>query len=311
VTVSISQHMHSSAMFFQAILHRARQRVAGYIFVLPALMLEGLFFGYPLLRTVYISLHDWPVLGAKHYIGLENYSYILSNDQFWEALRFTGLYTVVVTPAIFIVAFGLAVLVNQGLPGTTFFRSIYFVPVVISFVSSSLIWLWIYHDLYGILNYILRELHLITEPIVWMGERNTSLPAIVIMIVWKTAGFNMVILLAGMQSIPDQVYESAALDGANFVQRMRYITLPLLRPSFALGMVVSVAGSVLAFDQFKVMTRGGPANTTRTIMMYIYDTSFAYFRLGEGAAMAILLMVMLIALSVVQLRVLERQAVEY
>ena len=287
-----------------------RKDIKGWLFILPALLLEGIFFGYPLVQAIWMSLHNWPVLGNPTFIGAQNYTNILTDNHFWNALGFTILYTLTVTPPIFIAAFGLALLVNQPLRGIVFFRSIFFLPVVISMVSASLIWLWIYHDLYGLFNYILLNLGLIEKPVVWMGQLQTSLPAINNMITWKTAGFTMVILLAAMQSIPDELYESAALDGASAWRRVRHITLPLLRPSFALALVISVAGSILAFDQFSIMTRGGPANATRTIMMYVYDTSFQYFRLGSGAAMAIVLMLLLITLSVFQLRILQRQSVE-
>lgn len=285
--------------------------VKGYLFILPALALEGVFFGYPLLRAAYMSLHKWPVLGTPTYIGFENYTNLLEDDQFIQSLSFTVKYTFFVTPAIFVAAFGLALLVNQSIRGITLFRSVYFLPVVISFVSASLIWLWIYNDVYGLFNFVLRSLGLIDEGIVWMGNVRTSLPAIIVMITWKTAGFTMVILLAAMQSIPIELYESAALDGANAAQRTLFVTIPLLRPSIALALIVSITGSVLAFDHFQIMTRGGPANSTRTIMMYIYDTSFSYFRLGSGAAMGIVIMLLLVILSVIQLRMLQRNAVGY
>lgn len=271
----------------------------------------SIFFFYPLLRAFQMSFYRWPVLGARTFIGLENYANLLTDRNFINALRFTTTYTLWVTPAIFIVSFGLAVLVNQRIWGVTFFRSVYFLPVVMSFVAASLIWLWIYHDLFGLLNYVLLELNIISQPIVWMGEVQTSLPAIIAMIVWKTAGFTMVILLAGMQSIPHVLYEFASLDGASSWQRIVYIMLPLLRPSFALALIVSVAGSFLAFDHFMIMTGGGPANATRTVMMYVYDTSFLYFRLGSGAAMAIVLMVILVALSILQLMVLRSDTRDY
>jgi multiple sugar transport system permease protein len=282
-------------------------RLEGYVFIAPALLLMGVFFGYPLLRAFQMSFYRWPVLGEKEYLGLQNYTNLMGDSQFISSLTFTVTYTLWVTPAIFLVAFVLALLVNQRLHGTTLFRSVYFLPVVMSLVAASLIWLWIYHDLFGLMNYVLLELGIIRNPIVWMGEVQTSLPAIVVMIVWKTAGFSMMILLAGMQSIPDELYESAALDGATAFQRVVHVMMPLLKPSFALALIISIAGSFLAFDQFLIMTRGGPSNATRTIMMYVYDTSFLYFRLGSGAAMAIVLMLVLIVLSVVQLRFLRSE----
>lgn len=286
---------------------RLANDVKGYLFVLPALLLIGVFFGYPLVRAMQMSFYEWPVLGSRTFVGLQNYVGLLNDGTFLQSMRFTLLYTVLVTPAIFLVAFLLAVLVDRPIPGIWLFRGIYFLPVVMSFVAASLIWLWIYHDLFGLLNYILLETGIIAEPVVWMGEVTTSLPAIIVMIVWKTAGFSMMILLAGMQSIPRELYESASLDGATATQRVRYVMLPLLKPSFALALIVSLAGSFLAFDHFVIMTRGGPANATKTLMMHIYDTSFLYFRLGAGSAMAVVLLLILLAVSVVQIQLLRSE----
>jgi multiple sugar transport system permease protein len=286
---------------------RVLAKLKGYVFIAPALVLMGVFFGYPLVRAFEMSFHRWPVLGERRFTGFENYTNLLTDADFLGSLGFTVAYTLWATPAIFLAAFVLAILVNQGLAGTTVFRSVYFLPVVMSFVAASLIWLWIYHDLFGLLNFVLLQLGIIQDPVIWMGEVRTSLPAIIVMIVWKTAGFSMMILLAGMQSIPDELYESAALDGASAGQRVMHVMLPLLRPSFALALIISIAGSFLAFDHFLIMTRGGPSNATRTIMMYVYDTSFLYFRLGSGAAMAIVLMFVLIGLSVLQLRFLRSE----
>lgn len=277
-----------------------------YLFILPAVLLEGVFFGYPLVRTLWMSLHDWPMLGTQTFVGLGNYSDLLADAGFWRTLRFTVLYTVLVTPPIFLAGTALALLVDRRLRGITLFRSIYFVPVVISLVSVSYIWLWIYHDLYGLFNWVLRSLGVIDEPIFWMGGAETSLPAIILMVTWKTAGFTMVLLLAGLQSIPQDLYEAAALDGARWGQQLRHLTLPLLRPSFALALIVSIIGSFLAFEPFVIMTHGGPANSTRTVLMYIYETSFGYFRLGSGSAMAVVLLGILVAFSAIQLRLLNR-----
>ncbi|MED4599987.1 sugar ABC transporter permease [Paenibacillus validus] len=280
------------------------------LFVLPAVLLNLIFFIYPLIRSLIMSFYNWPVLGEKTFIGLDNYIDLFKDKTYWSTLWFTLKYTLMVTPLIFIVAFGLALLINKRLPGIIFFRSVYFTPVVISMVSSSLVWLWIYNDLYGLLNYYLLEWGLIQQPIVWMGDASTSLPAIVLMIAWKTSGFTMIILLAGLQSIPQDIYEAANVDGARRWQVLRYITLPLLRPSFALALILSVIGSVLAFEQFVIMTQGGPSNTTTTVVHLIYKTSFKYFHLGYGSVMTFVLLFILIILSLIQMRIL-RNPVNY
>jgi multiple sugar transport system permease protein len=277
-------------------------------FVLPAVLLNLVFFVYPLVQAFVMSFYDWPVLGRRTFVGLKNYSDLLQDQRYWDAMWFTFKYTLVVTPAILVVAFVLAMLINNRLPGTVVFRSVYFLPVVISLVTASLLWLWIYNDLYGILNYYLLQLGVIDKPVFWMGQASTSLPAVSLMITWKAAGFTMIILLAGLQSIPDEVYEAARIDGADRWQLIRHITIPLLTPSIALAMIISVIGSVLAFEQFLIMTRGGPSNSTTTVVQWIYNTSFKYFELGYGAAMTFVVLALLVLLSLVQLRILRSRA---
>ncbi|AGB41685.1 permease component of ABC-type sugar transporter [Halobacteroides halobius DSM 5150] len=277
-------------------------KISHIAFILPALILNLIFFMYPLIRVVFMSFHKWPVLGRKIFLGLQNYLELLYDPIFWSALGFTFEYTLMVTPPMFIIAFFLALLVKNRLPGTVIFRSIYFLPVVISMVSCSLVWLWIYNDLYGILNYYLMQFGIIENSIIWMGQPDTSLPAISFMIVWKMTGFTMVILLAGLQGISDKLYEAARMDGANFWQKIRYITLPMLKPTIGLALVISVIGSVLAFSQFVVMTKGGPANSTTTIVYWIYKTSFKFFKLGYGAAMTVVLLMIQSCLSWLQIK---------
>jgi len=282
-----------------------RSKLKGLFFILPALLLNIVFFIYPLFKAFIISFYKWPVLGPKIFLGFKNYINIFSDTVFWDSLYFTFKYTMMVTPLIFILAFLLAMLIKRKLPGTTFFRAIYFMPVVISMVSSSLLWLWIFNDIYGILNFYLQKIGIIDEAVVWMGQASTSLPAISAMITWKMTGFTMIILLAGLQAIPLELYEAAKVDGANKWQQIWKITIPLLRPSMALALIISVIGSVLAFEQFLIMTKGGPANTTTTVVHWIYNTSFKYFHLGYGSSMTFILLAILLLLSWVQMKVIK------
>lgn len=275
------------------------------LFIVPALIMNFIFFLVPLIQAFGMSFFDWPVLGETTFIGFENYINLFQDRQFWSSVWFTIIYILLVTPSIFIVAFLLALLVNKKIKGMTIFRSIYFTPVVISMVSSSLMWLWIFNDLYGVLNYYLVNLNIISSPINWMGQASTSLPAITFMITWKMAGFTMVILLAGLQGIPEEVYEASHIDGATKLQQVQYITIPLLRSSIVLSLIVSILGSALAFDQFLIMTRGGPSESTMSVVHRIYNTSFRYFDLGYGASMTILLLIVLILLSIFQFKFLK------
>ena len=280
---------------------RSRRQQAGLFFVLPAVLFTLVFFIIPLLMTFWMSLNNWPLLGKHYFIGLDNYIKLTSDKQFWNSLWFTVKYTSLVTPFIFISAFILALLVNLPMRGVGFFRTAYFLPVVIGLGASSFLWVWLLNDRVGIINGILMDLGWLNKPIVWLGDINLAMISIVFSIVWKTTGFTMVLLLAGMQAIPDELYQAAMIDGAGFWGRLRYITLPLLRRTFALSLVLSMIGSFLAFDQFYIMTRGGPSNQTITVVYWIFNNSFTYFKMGYGAALSIVLLGILVLLSILQL----------
>jgi len=281
------------------------QRSIGLLFVLPAVLFTVVFFLIPLVMTVFMSLNDWPLLGQHEFIGLENYANLVNDRQFWNSLWFTTRYTLLVTPMIFILAFGLALLVNLPLHGVGIFRTIYFLPVVIGLGTSSLLWVWLLHDRVGAIDAILLGLGLIDRPIVWLADPNFAMLAIIMSVVWKTVGFTMILLLTGMQAIPLELYEAARVDGASYLGRLRYITMPLLRRTFALALILSVIGSYLGFDQFFIMTAGGPQNSTISVVYWIYKNSFTNFKLGYGASMSIVLLVVLVILSVIQLRLLR------
>ena len=283
-------------------LHRS---VIPFLFICPVIVMNLIFFCLPFLQSLAMSFFEWPLLGEKTFVGLGNYQTLLADDQFRTSLLFTMKYTLFVTPALFLMAFILALLIDGKFKGVTLFRTIYFSPVVISMTSCSLIWLWIYNDLYGILNYILQKLHIIDEAILWMGSEKTSLPAIVFLITWKMAGFSMLIILAAFQSVDTEVYESAAIDGASKARQFFHITLPIIRPQVGLALIMSVIGSVLAFEQFLIMTKGGPTETTTTLVHYIYNTSFKYYNFGYGSAMTIVLLMIMLALSFAQMRLLK------
>ena len=283
-------------------LHRS---VIPFLFICPVIVMNLIFFCLPFLQSLAMSFFEWPLLGEKTFVGLGNYQTLLADDQFRTSLLFTMKYTLFVTPALFLMAFILALLIDGKFKGVTLFRTIYFSPVVISMTSCSLIWLWIYNDLYGILNYILQKLHIIDEAILWMGSEKTSLPAIVFMITWKMAGFSMLIILAAFQSVDTEVYESAAIDGASKARQFFHITLPIIRPQVGLALIMSVIGSVLAFEQFLIMTKGGPTEITTTLVHYIYNTSFKYYNFGYGSAMTIVLLMIMLALSFAQMRLLK------
>ncbi len=278
---------------------------AAYLFILPCLAVTAMFFIVPLGMTAWMSLNNWPLLGTPSFSGLQNYLDLFVDSSFWGAVLFTVKYTLVVTPAIFLFAFALALLVQRGVRFVGIFRTAYFLPVVIGMTTASLLWTWMFNDQVGIFSNVLMDLGLIDEPVQWLGETNSALASIVVMVLWKAAGFTMVILLVGMQAIPIDLYEAASLDGASWFKQIRFITIPLMRRTFALALTMSFIGSFLAFEQFFVMTRGGPFNSTITVVHWIYRASFTYFKLGYGAAMSMVLLVILVVLSSIQLYLLR------
>ncbi|MBA2681266.1 MAG: sugar ABC transporter permease, partial [Ktedonobacteraceae bacterium] len=196
-------------------------------------------------------------------------------------------------------------LVKRRVPGVGFFRTAYFLPVVVGLSTSSILWLQMFNDQVGVFDAILQRLHLIRDPIIWLGNPTSAILSVGVMVVWKTVGATMLFFLIGMNAIPDDFYAAARTDGAGWWARLFYITFPLLRRTFALALVLSVIGSYLAFDQFFIMTQGGPQNQTITTVYWIYSTSFTYFKLGYGASLSIVLLTILVILSILQLYLLR------
>ncbi|RWP17110.1 sugar ABC transporter permease [Mesorhizobium sp.] len=283
-----------------------RRQWIGLLYVAPAVALVVVFFIIPLGMTAWMSLHNWPLMGAHSFIGLDNYWAILRDTRFWNALRFTGYYTVIVTIAIFVVAFPLALFIERPRPLTGFYRTSFFMPAVIGFASASLLWSWLLNVDSGLFSPAAFELGLTERKVNLLATFQPAFWSIIAMVVWKVAGFTMIILMTGLQSIPPDLQEAAMIDGAGPLARFRAITLPLMRRTLALALILSVAGSVLAFDQFYIILRGGPRNQTLTAVYWIFNQSFVSFKLGYGAALSMVLLVILVALSLIQLRLLRQ-----
>jgi len=284
-----------------------RRKITGLLFVLPTVAFVTVFFIVPLLMTVFMSFHDWPLFGERAFTGLANYSELGKDRQYLKSLDFTFRYTLLVTPPIFILGFILASLVRRNIRFIGIFRTIFFLPVVIGLGVSSLLWVWMLDDRIGVFNKILLDLNLVTKAQLFLGRPNTAMNVIILSVVWKTVGFTMILLLAGLQAIPDELYESAEVDGAGYFRKLFYITLPLMRRFIALALILSVIGSVLSFDQFYIMTRGGPRNSTISIVYWIFNNSFTYFKMGYGSAMSIVLLGILVALTGTQFYVLRER----
>lgn len=282
----------------------------GLAFITPSFILIGIFFLLPLVMTVWMSLHNWPLLGKASFIGLDNYVEAIGETQLWRSIGFTALYTVLVTIALFAVSFPLALLVDKPLRSAGFFRTIYFMPVVIGFGAASTLWLWLLNPDSGVFARLLMDMGLVHSAPRPLENFWPALGVIILMVVWKSAGFSMVILLTGLQSVPNELMEAAKIDGANAFSRFRRITLPLMRNSILLVMVLNVTSSMLAFDQFFIITQGGPQNSTISAVFSIFLASFTSYRLGYGAALSLVLLVVLVAISSIQLAFLRTRPEE-
>lgn len=259
-------------------------------------------FVLPLAIVLYMSLSDWPLLGSPTFIGFGNYLQIVTDSRYVSAILFTLGYTVLCTIAIFVLALLLAAFLNSARRGVRFYRTAIFIPYVVGLSTASLMWVVNYNDQVGIFSHALRWLGIADGPVGFFDTPLSATLAVTVMIVWKFVGFQVIILLVALQSIPSSVNEAAVCDGANAWQRFRYVTLPFLRPTLALLLVLSVTGSLLAFDQFMVMTQGGPDNSTVTMVMSIYNTAFTSFDLGTAAAVSILLLIALVVINALQLK---------
>ena len=284
-----------------------KEQIIGYLLILPAVLLVLIFLVYPFLNSFYMSFHKWPVFGDAKFVGLKNYIKVWKDDQFWNSLYFTFLYTITVTPMLFAIAIPTALLCNVKARGSTFFRSVYFFPVVLSFAVSAYVWIWLYNESNGIFTYALRHVGLMSEDYnIWI-ERNSSLLAVNIQITWKFFGISMIILLAGLQSVNDDFYEASKLMGASRIQTIWNITLPLIKTSIVLSLILSIAGSMQVYEPFLLMTQGGPANSTKTLVMHIVSTGLKYYKLGPSAVMGTVLMILLLILTSLQLLIFRRR----
>jgi multiple sugar transport system permease protein len=281
-------------------LRRGRRRL-GMLYATPMAVVVAVLFVVPLALMIWMSFNNWPLLGASAPNGVANYS-ALSDPLFVRAIVFTLKYTAVTTVVLSLVAFGLALLVQQARPGVGLFRTVFFLPAGVGLASTSLLFYGLFNSESSPLNGTLRLLHL--GPVDWLGSGDSALSSAVGLVTWRFAGFYMLILMTGLQSIDPILYEAARTDGASPWQIMRKVTLPLLRPTLALMLVLSVTGSLLAFDQFFILTGG--RHETATVVIDIYREAFISQDLGRATAVSVAVLVVLIAINGAQLRFLRR-----
>ncbi len=272
----------------------------GIQYVLPVAVLLVIFFLVPLVNVIKMSMMEWAILGESTFVGFSNYLKTFQAKEFWASMGNTTIYSLLVTPMIFFPAMLFAVILSKPGRVSSLFRTLLFIPCAISLVASSYIWSWILSDTYGILNYLLKVSGILNEGKNWLGSTWSARLWISISVAWKTLGFSMVILLAGLSSISPSITEAAKIDGAGNPRIFFSITLPLIRPTLALALIMSVAGSFKGFDQFVIMTGGGPMRTTQSIIMYINKIAFDFYDLGGSAAISVIFLIVLVTLSYYQ-----------
>ena len=284
---------------------------AAWAFATPALLIITVFFFVPVLAALIVSLTDFDLYALAdirnlRFVGLGNYRHLLHAPDFWRAVANTGYFVAVGVPLSLAASLASALLVNSRLAYlAAFFRTAFFAPVVTTLVAVAVVWRYLLHTRYGLLNYALA--HIGIHPIDWLGDPHWALPAIILFAVWKNFGYNMVIFLAALQSIPADLYEAARLDGASLWQEFGRVTLPMLRPTLLLVSVLTVAGYFQLFAEPYVMTQGGPLQSTVSVLYFMYEEGFKWWNLGSASAVAFLLFLMILAVTALQVR-LTREA---
>jgi multiple sugar transport system permease protein len=284
-----------------------RSRLVGMAYLAPALLFVLAFTVYPLGQMIWMSFHDWSLITPPRYVGLGNYQRAFADHQYWVSFLFTLKYTAMITPLLIVGGYLLALLVSQPSRLRRFTRTTVFIPVVIGLGVSSLLWYWLFSTDFGLVNRVLLDLGVISKPVLWLGvDADLSNLAIIASVTWKVIGFGMILFVGAIQAIPTEITEASLVDGASYWQRVTRVVLPLTLRTVLLVTLVSIIGSLLAFDQFYIMTAGQPQNETATSVFYVYLNSFPYLRLGYGAALSLILALTILAFTVVQLLLTRR-----
>ena len=272
-----------------------KENVSGWLFIAPMLIGLAVFMFGPLLYALYMSLLDWPLLGEKTFIGLENYERLMIDDKFLTSLKNTFIFSAGLVPLNLALALGLALLLKDNLFGIGLFRTVIFIPVMTSLIVWSIVWKYMLAPELGFINQVLALFN-IKGPS-WLLNQSTAMPAIVVTSAIKNVGLNMILFLTALQQVPKSLYEAAKLDGAKSGRRFFKITLPLISPTVFLTMIITTIGAMKVFGQVYVMTRGGPGDSTKVLVYYIWETAFNHFEMGYAAAIAFVLFSILIVFT--------------
>ena len=285
---------------------------AAWFFLAPALTLIGVFFFLPVAASLLLSVTDFDLYGIAdpgntRFVGFENYARLLRTPDFWTALKNTFYFALVGGPLTIAVSLGAALLLSSKLVRfKSFFRTIYFTPFVTTLVAVAIVWKYLYHTRYGLFNYGLGLIGV--GPIDWLGDPHWAMPAIILMAVWKGFGYNMLIFIAGLQAIPEDLYDAAEIDGASAVRRFFSITLPMLAPTLVFVSVITMIGYFQLFAEPYVMTQGGPLRSTTSVVLLMYEEGFRWWRMGYAAAIAFVLFIVILLATLVQFRLQKERA---
>jgi multiple sugar transport system permease protein len=311
-------------------MKRLPEGISPYLYLLPAALIIAVFHIFPIFFSFLVSGFDWGMGGAQRFVGLGNYADLFRDAEFWQSLIQTVFYAVGVVPATIVVSLAIAALLNQKLRLLGFYRTVYFLPVVTSAVAISMVWKWIYNPRIGFLNYFLGLLHI--PPLGWLEESrgilqvllsplgvglsglwggpSIALCSVILMSIWHSLGYNIVIFLAGLQNIPPQYYEAAKIDGADALTSFRYVTWPLLSPTTFYVLIMTTIAAFRVFTQIYMMTGppiGGPLGTTKVVVYYLYEQAFARWQMGYATAIAFAFFLIVLSLTIIQRQVVEKR----
>lgn len=281
-----------------------------YLFLAPALAFFMVFSIIPVMQALYYSFTDYNMFTVPNWVGLQNYKRILGDGLFYKTLGNSLSFFLGTTPFLVIIPIFVAILVNRQLKGVKVFRMIYYFPVILTSVITATMWRWIYEEK-GVVNFILLKLNIVQEEVHWLTSPDTALTSLKIITIWMGIGYYMVIYLAGLQSIPNELYESARIDGAGVLRRHFSITIPLLVPSIAIVSIMSTLSAIKAFELMFVMTKGGPIDSTKTVVYYLYESAFQDLRMGYASAVGFMIFIIIFIISIINIKITDAKTVRY
>ncbi len=301
--MAVTSSINSRPTGNRQLLRMMRKEWTAYLFLLPSLLQFAVLMVFPVIFSFYLSFHEWNILEpAKPFVGLDNYTRLLGDRRVRQAIFNTVYYTVVSVPATLFCGLLIALLLNNQIRGRGLFRAMYYLPGITSAVAVAVVWKWIFNGDFGLINYYLMEIGLISEPIRWLTDPNLAMPAVIIVSVWGGVGGCMIIYLAGLQAIPDEMYDAAKVDGAGPVRMLFSITIPLLAPATFFLMITSIIGAFQQFGLPYLLTAGGPVGRTTTIAYYLYTSAFKNFEMGYAAAISYVLFAMIFVFTLLHMR---------